>query len=107
MEDDDTYKQDLSTFTTASSMPSRADLAVIFNEVATPRLMLRHLRVGDGPAMFAVHGDPATNLYNPAGPHSDLAISEEMLQECLQDWWDADQEIRKVIEYQRGRGKAG
>ncbi len=61
-------------------------LAHIFNEVDTKRLILRRLRDGDGPAMFAIHGDPATNLYNPHGPHPDLATSEEMLRSCLDHW---------------------
>ena len=62
------------------------DLAAIFNEVRTERLVLRRLLSADGPAMFAIHGDPATNRYNPRGPHPDLATSEEMLQECIQHW---------------------
>ncbi len=60
--------------------------ARIFNEVYTQRLLLRRLSIGDGPAMFAIHGDPATNLYNPHGPHPDLATSEEMLRSCLDHW---------------------
>ena len=65
-------------------MPS--GLASIWSWVQTPRLTLRRLQPTDGPAMFRVHGDPQTNQYNPAGPHPDLATSEEMLRECLQHW---------------------
>jgi ribosomal-protein-alanine N-acetyltransferase len=61
-------------------------LARIFNEVHTQRLILRRLHADDGPAMFAIHGDPATNLHNPFGPHADLAESEEMLRSCLDHW---------------------
>jgi RimJ/RimL family protein N-acetyltransferase len=67
-------------------LPSPAELASIFSRVTTERLTLRRLRSADGPAMFAVHGDPATNLYNPAGPDPDLAASEERLQSMLQHW---------------------
>jgi len=86
MENNDTHKQDVSTSTTESSIPSTTDLAVIFNEVTTARLVLRRLRSTDGPAMFSVHGDPATYRYTPVAPHPDLATSEEMLRECLQHW---------------------
>ncbi|HZU69513.1 MAG TPA: GNAT family N-acetyltransferase [Ktedonobacteraceae bacterium] len=68
------------------ALPDPAALERIFNHVATQRLILRRLQIGDGPAMFAVHGDPATNLYNPSGPHPDLATSEEMLRSCLHHW---------------------
>ena len=67
-------------------LPEADHLARIFDEVTTSQLVLRRLRVGDGPALFAVHGDTATNLHNPAGPHPDLATSEEMLRQCLQHW---------------------
>ncbi len=67
-------------------LPEPAAVARIFNRVATQRLVLRRLQIGDGPAMFAVHGDPATNLYNHYGPHPDLATSEEMLRSCLHHW---------------------
>ena len=62
------------------------DLASIFAEVHTERLLLRRLRIEDGPAMFAVHGDPATNRYNPSGPDPDLTTSEKTLREWLQNW---------------------
>ncbi len=86
MENNDMHKQDASTSTTNNSILSTMDLAVIFNEVTTARLVLRRLQPIDGPAIFRVHGDPATNLYNPTGPHPDLATSEEMLRECLHHW---------------------
>ena len=63
-----------------------SNLASIFNEVHTSRLILRRLRIEDGPAMFIVHGDPATNRYNPSGPDPDVATSEKVLQEWLQGW---------------------
>src|SRR5581483_1383079 len=61
-------------------------LAANFNEVTTERLVLRRLQSTDGPAMFAVHGDPETYRYTPVDPHPDLATSEEMLWECLYHW---------------------
>lgn len=63
-----------------------AGLAALFAEVQTARLVLRRVQVGDGPAMFAVRGDPATNQHNSAGPDPDLATSEEVLQQWLHCW---------------------
>lgn len=63
-----------------------ATLAAIFGEVRTERLMLRGLRLDDGPALFAVDGDPATHQHDPAGPARDLAESEERLGEWLREW---------------------
>ncbi|HEY6541304.1 MAG TPA: GNAT family N-acetyltransferase [Ktedonobacteraceae bacterium] len=74
------------THTGNDRLPPSAELAAIFKEVRTERLVLRRLLPTDGAAMFAIHGDPATNLFNPYGPHPDLATSEEMLRECLQPW---------------------
>ncbi len=68
------------------ALPAPDDLAAIFSQVVTARLILRRLRSDDGPAMFAVHGDPATNQYNPAGPDPDLAASEERLQSMMRHW---------------------
>lgn len=63
-----------------------SELAPIWSLVHTARLTLRRLQPADGPAMFAVHGDPATYHYTPARPHPDLATSEEMLRSCLNSW---------------------
>lgn len=82
MENDDIQRQHLSFFTT----DSKISIPTIFNEVRTERLVLRRLRTEDGPAMFAVHGDPATNQYNPTGPDPDLATSEETLRLWRQHW---------------------
>ena len=57
-----------------------------FALVHTGRLVLRRVRLEDGAAMFAVHGDPATNLHNPSGPDPDRATSDEALRVWLQDW---------------------
>ncbi len=67
---------------------SAADLSAIFDEVWTERLILRRPWADDGHAMFAVHGDPATNQYNPAGPDPDLATSEEILRQWQRHWED-------------------
>ncbi len=67
-------------------LPLSAELAAIFDEVCTERLVLRRPRSTDGAAMFAIHGDPATNRHNPHGPDPDLATSEELLQSWLQHW---------------------
>jgi len=86
MENNDTHMQHMSTPMTESGSSSTTNLAAIFNEVTTARLVLRRLQPTDGPAMFAVHGDPETYRYSPATPHPDLATSEEMLRACLHDW---------------------
>src|SRR5262249_45884992 len=63
-----------------------SELASVWSWVQTAQLTLRRLQPTDGPAMFAVHGDPATYRYTPVAPHPDLATSEEMLRSCLHDW---------------------
>lgn len=65
---------------------SAARLATIFGEVHTERLGLRRPRASDVDAMFAIHGDPETNRYNPYGPDPDLATSEATLGRWLQQW---------------------
>ncbi|GAC1353983.1 MAG: GNAT family N-acetyltransferase [Ktedonobacteraceae bacterium] len=62
------------------------NLGAIWVRVQTARLLLRRLQLTDGPAMFQVHGDPATYHYSPAALHPDLATSEEMLRSCLHHW---------------------
>lgn len=53
---------------TAVRMFTPTNLRAVFAEVRTDHLVLRQPHGDDGPAMFAVHGDPATNRHNPAGP---------------------------------------
>ena len=86
MRHDEVYKQHFPTSQPDNSTSSAAALVALFNEVYTARLVLRRPQQGDGPAMFMVHGDPATNQYNLAGPHPDLAASERTLQRWLQHW---------------------
>ncbi|HLJ80275.1 MAG TPA: GNAT family N-acetyltransferase [Ktedonobacterales bacterium] len=66
--------------------PLPTELAAVFSLVRTERLVLRQPTSDDGAAMFAIHGDPQTNQYNPAGPDPDLATSEEALHEWLRQW---------------------
>lgn len=65
-----------------------AELAVIFGEVRTERLILRRPQPEDGPAMFAIHGDPETFRYSPRDPDPDLFTSKEDLLRWLQGWED-------------------
>lgn len=54
--------------------------------VITDRLTLRQPVPGDLPEVFRVHGDPATQRFNPAGPDRDLAASGRRLNEWLAHW---------------------
>lgn len=54
--------------------------------VETERLVLRVPRRDDAEAVFAIHGDPATNRHNPHGPHRSLAESRALLEEMIADW---------------------
>jgi [ribosomal protein S5]-alanine N-acetyltransferase len=82
----ETNEQDSGNTPVESLGRAPSELASIWSWVQTTRLTLRRLQPTDGPAMFAVHGDPATYRYSPAQPHPDLATSEEMLRSCLHDW---------------------
>jgi ribosomal-protein-alanine N-acetyltransferase len=82
----ETNEQDSCNAPVESLGRAPSELASIWSWVQTARLTLRRLQPTDGPAMFAVHGDPATYRYSPASPHPDLATSEEMLRSCLHDW---------------------
>lgn len=64
-----------------------AALARVFDMVRTERLLLRRPEVSDGPAIFRIEGDPATNRYNPrpyTREESDVALHRWLAQ------WDAD-----------------
>lgn len=52
----------------------------------TERLLLTRPQDDDVEAVFAVHGDPETNRYNPHGPHRDRAESRAMLDGFLTQW---------------------
>ncbi len=82
----ETNEQDASKSPGTSPGRAPSELASIWSWQQTARLTLRRLLPTDGPAMFAVPGDPATYRYSPARPHPDLATSEEMLRACLQHW---------------------
>src|SRR5215469_6324787 len=71
-----------------SGAPAPAELAALFAVVRTERLGLRRPTGADAPAMFAIHGDPSTNRYNPHGPDPDFATSEEVLRQWLRQWDD-------------------
>jgi len=53
--------------------------------VHTDRLCLRPSDPGDLEAVHRIHADPATNVYNPAGPIGDLAQTRAM----MEIWWRA------------------
>ncbi len=67
---------------------SPAQLASLFGEIHTERLLLRRPIAEDAAATFAIHGDPATHKYASHGPDPDLATSEKMLRTWLQQWQD-------------------
>ena len=77
---------DDTTVGSPSPSPAVADLARVFQEARSDRLILRRPEASDAAAMFRIHGDPETNRYNPAGPDPDQAASEERLREWLQQW---------------------
>jgi RimJ/RimL family protein N-acetyltransferase len=52
----------------------------------TERLLLRPAAATDLESVFAIHGDPRTSLFNPAGPHRDLDESRAMLDSWLAHW---------------------
>jgi len=52
----------------------------------TERLVLRAPELRDACAFFEIHGDPQTNLYNPAGPDPSLEYSLSRLHDWLAHW---------------------
>lgn len=67
---------------------SPTQLASIFAEIHTERLILRHPIPEDASAAFAIDGDPATHKYSFSGPDPDFATSEERVHRWLQQWND-------------------
>jgi len=76
----------MSNPTGTGDMPLAAQLAAIFDEAHTARLVLRRPRADDADAMFAIHGDSATNRFNPYGPDPDHAASAATLARWREQW---------------------
>jgi RimJ/RimL family protein N-acetyltransferase len=55
-------------------------------ECRTQRLILRRPRAGDIDAVFAIHGDPETNRFNPAGPMQTLDQADTVLSGWRAHW---------------------
>jgi RimJ/RimL family protein N-acetyltransferase len=56
----------------------------------TDRLVLRSVRQDDVEALWAIHGDPQTNRYNPAGPLPSRTAAEELLRQWQSHWREHD-----------------
>jgi len=52
----------------------------------TERLALRRPCLQDADAHFAIHSDPATNVYNPSGPITRRSDSAELLGQWIEGW---------------------
>lgn len=52
----------------------------------TTRLILRPPHADDLASVFAIHSDPATNQYNPAGPMTDISQAASVLNDWLRHW---------------------
>lgn len=55
-------------------------------ECRTQRLILRRPRAADLDAVFAIHGDPETNRFNPAGPMQTPAQADTVLSGWRAHW---------------------
>jgi RimJ/RimL family protein N-acetyltransferase len=58
--------------------------------VHTDRLVLRPVHRDDVERLWAIHGDPETNRYNPAGPLPSRAAAEELLRQWESHWQEHD-----------------
>jgi len=50
------------------------------------RLLIRPVICSDADDLFRIYGDPATNTFNPAGPHPDRDHSRDVLSRALSHW---------------------
>ena len=55
-------------------------------ELHSERLILRKVKRSDLNDLFRIYGDPATNRFNPAGPHPDINHSRTVLDGWLKHW---------------------
>lgn len=54
--------------------------------IETSRLLLRPVANTDVHSLFAIYGDPQTNVFNPRGPYPDLEFAQEKLKSWLLEW---------------------
>lgn len=54
--------------------------------VAASRLTYRRPQPSDVQRLFAIYGDPQTNLFNPAGPMASLEVAQRLLDHWLEQW---------------------
>ncbi|MGL4724074.1 MAG: GNAT family N-acetyltransferase [Scandinavium sp.] len=47
---------------------------------------MRPVHADDADDLFRIYGDPATNIFNPAGPYPDLAYAQTRLAQWLDGW---------------------
>lgn len=52
----------------------------------TMRLFVRPITPSDADDLFRIYGDPATNTFNPAGPHQDIHHSRDVLSRAIHHW---------------------
>ncbi|MFW0699855.1 GNAT family N-acetyltransferase [Pantoea sp. R13S299] len=50
------------------------------------RLFVRPITPSDADDLFRIYGDPATNTFNPAGPHQDIHHSRDVLSRAIHHW---------------------
>jgi len=54
--------------------------------VIASRLIYRQPKPTDVQRLFAIFGDPQTNLFNPAGPMPSLSAAQRLLDHWLEQW---------------------
>jgi len=52
----------------------------------TKRLYLRPVMPADTADLFKIYGDPATNMFNPAGSHPDVHHAERVMKRWIDHW---------------------
>ncbi|WHU90001.1 GNAT family N-acetyltransferase (plasmid) [Pantoea agglomerans] len=50
------------------------------------RLCVRPVTPSDADDLFRIYGDPATNTFNPAGPHPDIQHSRAVISRSISHW---------------------
>ncbi|HFZ8993374.1 TPA: GNAT family N-acetyltransferase [Citrobacter freundii] len=55
-------------------------------QIDTNRLRLRPVIASDVTDLFRIYSDPATNIFNPAGPYPDIDYAKTVLHRWLAHW---------------------